>query len=322
MARLGTSRWTRIAAGLAMLVVGIAMFVARPGIALAHHVTITEGGTCEAWSTKAEYVGGPDDRKIVVDVTINGEHIQQTFYFDLEPGHLGHADYYLLYERHGTGSVITSGTVTMYQRAAGGAYTLTADTDSPSLDLSCGESPTPSPSPSPTETPAPSATPTSTATVEVQGTTTPIPTDTPTTVPTATDTPQPTSTTTVVLTDGTITPIPTDTAVATSTSIPTHTPAATGTPAAGTHTPVATNTPPASTTPATTPTFTSSVRGLVPPDQPVGGASPRQPTGRAFPATGDGAARPAGIASGLASALLAGIGLAVVASGLRRKTPN
>ena len=299
MARLGTSRWTRIASGLAILTVGIVMFVARPGIALAHHVTITETAACEAWSTKAEYVGGPDDRKIVVDVTVNSEHIQQIFYFDLEPGHLGHVDYYLLYERHGTGSVVTSGTVTMYQRAPGGAYTQVADTDLTSLDVSCGESPT--------GTPVPSTTPTSTATVEEQGTTTPIATDTPTTVPTATDTPEPTTTTTVVITDGTITPIPTDTAVVTGTPGPTDTPAPTNTPHTG------------MTTPVRTPTFTSSVRGLEPPDQPVGGASPRQPTGRAFPATGDGASSPSGVARGMASALLAGIGLAVVASGLRRR---
>lgn len=317
MARYGTSRWMRIAAGGAMLVAGIAIFVARPGIALAHHVTITEGGACDAWSTKAEYVGGPDDRKIVVDVTINGEHIQQTFYFDLQPGNLGHADYYLLYERHGTGSVTTSGTVTMYQRDGNGQYTIVSDSDETSLDLTCASSSTPTPvatsTPAPTNTPAePSATPTATATVQEQGTTTPIPTETPTTVPTATNTPQSSATATVVI-DGATTPIPTDTPAAT------NTPVSTATETASTRTPVATATMQASTPPASTPTFVSSVRGLEPPDQPHGGASPRQPTGYAFPATGAGAAAPRGIASGIAGAILAGLGLTVVASGLRRR---
>lgn len=318
MARFCSSRWMRLLAGTTMLIAGIAIFVARPGIALAHHVTIAENADCNAWSTKAEYVGGPEDRKVVVDVTINGEHISQTFYFDLAPGHLGRVGYYVLYERSGSGSLTTSGSVIMYQRDSGGAYTQVADSDYTSVNLVCASSPTATATPTDTPLP-PSATPTATSTVEAQGTTTPIPTDTPTTEATATGTPPPAAT--IIPPEGT-TPIarPTDTPVATNTPNPSNTPSATDTPPASTHTPVATNTPAAVTTPAasTTP-LTSIVLGLVPPEQPTGRTSPPQPTGRAFPATGNGVRQRGGVAGGLAGAIVAGIGLAVVASGLRKR---
>jgi hypothetical protein len=83
-------------------------------IAHAHHNTVTESASCTGWSSRADYEGGNQDRKIVVDVTIAGEHISQTFYFDNGAGHLGRQDSYVLYTRSGIGAVDTSGTITIY----------------------------------------------------------------------------------------------------------------------------------------------------------------------------------------------------------------
>ena len=218
MARVASSGWIRTCAGLALFFAGAVLFVARPGIALAHHVVITEGGDCGGWSTKAEYIGGDSDRKVVVDVMINGEHISQTFYFDNAPGHLGHQDYYLLYQRSGAGAVTTSGTVTMYEKSHG-SYSVLAGTDTTALDLVCATA-----TPTSTATaPPPTATPSATATVEIQGTITPI--------PTPTHTPQPTSTSTPPATVTVPTPVSTGTPAATTT------PDSSATPPIKTHTP-------------------------------------------------------------------------------------
>jgi hypothetical protein len=142
MARFASSRWNRLALGASIFVAGAALLVARPGVALAHHVTVTERADCAGWETKAEYFGGDGNRKIVIDVMINAEHIAQTLYFDNAPGHLGHANYYLLYDRTGTGSLHTSGTIIMYE-LLDGTYTHVVDSDAPAADLVCATPPRP-----------------------------------------------------------------------------------------------------------------------------------------------------------------------------------
>lgn len=309
MARFTASRWHRLALGASIFAAGVALLVARPGVALAHHVTITERLDCGGWATKAEYFGGDGDRKIIVDVMINDERIAETLYFDNAPGHLGHAAYYLLYDRTGTGSLHTSGTITMYE-LLGGSYTRVVDSDVAATDMVCATAtPTATYTATATSTSTPvtpTDTPTSTATVAEQGSSTPI--------PTATHTPTPAATTTGVTTDGTITPLATDTATPTSTPV---TSSETGTPAS-TNTTVSTvtsNTP----APQSTPTLVNIVHSSTKPESPVELRSPASPNERALPSTGQGARTPGAIFAGLLGTLVAAIGLGVCATGLRAR---
>lgn len=311
MARFASSRWNRLALGASIFVAGAALLVARPGVALAHHVTVTERADCAGWETKAEYFGGDGNRKIVIDVMINAEHIAQTLYFDNAPGHLGHANYYLLYDRTGTGSLHTSGTIIMYE-LLDGTYTHVVDSDAPAADLVCATATptatntaaaTSTATDTPTATPVtPTDTPTPTATVHEQGTATPLATLTPTATATATETD--------VTIDGTITPLATDTAVATSTPVGSRT----NTPVP-THTSVTPDTPPSQSTPTLVSVVRSSSRS--------GGSteyqSPVSPSERALPSTGQGARTPGAIFAGLLGALLAAVGLGVCATGLRAR---
>ncbi len=318
-------RTARIAAGVMLVVAGAAIFVARPGIALAHHVTVTDSAACAGWTTKAEYFGGNDDRKIVIDVMINAEHIDQTLYFDAGAGHLGHQDYYLLYARSGSGSLTTSGTIVMYERSGAGQYTVVNDYDVLAEHLVCA-----------------AATPTNTATATATSSNTPPPA---TSTPTATNTAVPTSTPTETTATDTPSPIATSSTQPTASSTPsptssTGTPVATTTTTSATSTPAATNTPatPPTTTPVialgtatpiasqtsqtveTTPTLTSSVLGAVPPDQ--GHHLPPEapaPSGRAFPATGDGTSTPNALLFGLLGTIIAATGLGVFSTGLRTR---
>ena len=307
MARFTASRWHRLALGAAIFGAGVALLLARPGVALAHHVTITERLDCGGWATKAEYFGGDGDRKLVVDVMINDEPIAKTLYFDNAPGHLGHAAYYLLYDRAGTGSLHTSGTITMYEQI-GGSYTHVVDSDVAATDMVCATAtPTATNTATPTSTSVPPTdTPTSTATVVEQGTSTPL--------PTLTHTPTPAATTTGVTTDGTITPLATNTATPTSTPV---TSSETGTPAS-TNTAVSTvtsNTP----APQSTPTLVNIVHSSTKPEVPVELRPPASPSERALPSTGQGARTPGAIFAGLLGTLLAAMGLAVCATGLRAR---
>lgn len=270
----------RIGLGLAVMAAGLAALLARPHAALAHHVAVDDQASCSGWTASAEYIGGDEDRMVVVDVMINAEHIAQTFLFD--EAHLGHQDYWLLYERTGTGSLQTSGTVTMYERGRSGGYTRLAQTDYTGVDLVCA---------------SPTATPTRTATA----TSTPPATNTPIATSTSTPTPQDT-----VETGGSVTPIPTETPTPETSVEATITPLATetSTPSAqGSTTPLATNTPSrdgntrtaTSTAIVATPTFTDEVRGSTPPEQPSGpdspsGANSGNPpeTGARLPNAGDG----------------------------------
>ncbi len=320
MALFTASRWHRLGFGTAVFAAGVLLLIARPGIVLAHHVTITDNLSCSSWSTKAEYIGGPSDRKMVVNVMVNDEHIAQTFYFDNDAGHLGHQNYYLLYQRAGTGSLHTSGTITMYQKV-NGAYTSVASVTNANANLTCASTATPTntatppstatPIPStstPTPTPGqPTNTPTSTPTAGEPGTETPV----------ATNTPQPTSTTT---TSETITPIATETATAVTTATATSTTVS----VQSTSTPESTNTSVATGSietpePPSTPTLVSLVRNSTFPEHPGEDQSPSSPSERALPSTGQGARTPGAILVGLLGTVLAAIGLAVCASGMRTR---
>jgi hypothetical protein len=122
-----------VSMALVFAVVGgaIALLV---GVAHAHHNTVTESADCSGWLSKADYIGGNADRMVVVDVVIDGEVIQQTFYFDNAHGHLGRQTFYNLFERTGTGSVQTSGTIKLYSKQ-NGSYTKLGDTDTLSLQF-------------------------------------------------------------------------------------------------------------------------------------------------------------------------------------------
>lgn len=296
MAPTRTNGLVRIALGVALFGAGAAMVIARPGIALAHHTQASTTGDCTAWTTKGEYIGGNEDRKAVVDVTINGEHILQTFYFDNEAGHLGHQDYWLLYERSGSGSLAASGSIVLYSRSGSGAYTVVDNSAGVSVDMQC-------------------ATETATPTVAASSTATPTATDTPTSTSTPVDTPTPEPTNTVEPTS-TTTPPTTETPAATSTSTPANTPTSTAV-VEGTVTPLPTSTPD-----DVPPTFVSTVEALLPPqrpEQPSMGDVPPRETASGLPNTGAYADRGwDAIVRGALGIALAALGLTVMATGLRR----
>ena len=299
MAPMRTNGIVRIALGLALLAAGGALFLTRPGVALAHHTETSTSGDCAAWTTNAEYIGGDEDRKVVVDVTINGEHILQTFYFDYGPGHLGHQSYWLLYERSGAGSLAAGGTIVMYRRNHAGAYTIVDGSEVVSVNMQCA-------------TATPTATSTNTHTATAIPTDTPAATPTNTSIPTETATPEPSSTST---------PLATDTPAATSTTTPA--PTATSTVVTeGSVTPL----PPTGTAEAAPPTFVSTVEALLPPGEPAGPSMRGQPpsdtpseTASGLPNAGAfaGSGRDA-LLRALSGLALAAAGLVAVSSGLRR----
>jgi hypothetical protein len=282
-------------AGLA-LALAVAAAAGLHGTALAHHDEMIESASCNGWHSEADYVGGDEDRKVVVDVTVNGEHITGTFYFDA--AHLGHQDSYVLYSRSGTGSVDTSGTVAMYQRGWNGQYNVLDGAVHPDLHFDASQC----------------ATPTATATSTPVATSTPPPTNT------ATSTPKPTrtatSTNTAVPTK-TSTPRPADTPAPTETPQPSATashgaPTSTATPGGGAE-PTASSTPTSGTS-SPVPTATSTEVSIVlesirPPTS--GGANPAGPGASFLPDTGLGP-----VADGIAAALIALAILAAVAIGL------
>lgn len=160
--------------GLVMIAFGF-NFVAP---VFAHHDTVSENATCESWYSKGEYSGGNEDRLVHVNVIVDGQVINKWYLFDdhdyLGIKHLGHKDHFTFWDKSGTGSVTTSGSVTMYSKDHG-FYTHVEDTDTLGLNFnkeSCQEptaTPTPSPvcddgqcvTPTPTEevTPTPTQTP-------------------------------------------------------------------------------------------------------------------------------------------------------------------
>jgi hypothetical protein len=294
-----TSGWIRVAAGLLALAAGIAVFVANPGVALAHHLELEQQADCEAWSIHSEYIGGTGDRKVVVDVTINGVRIFEEFFFDNAPGHLGHPATYVVLDESGSGSVVATGTVTMYEKR-NGSYVYAADVETISLNLVCASTPT--------ATATNTSTPVATDTPELTPTNTSVPTSTPTDVAGPTETP-------VIV--GSVTPLPTNTPGAPATSTP-------SSPGGGDNeTPEPSNTPRATSTPdggepEATPTFVDEVRGSTPPAGPDVPTPPAGETGTLFPDTGDGGTRAAGLLGALAGLVIAATGLATIARGLRR----
>ncbi len=163
-----------------LVVLAAGVLALSVGTARAHHNTITESANCNGWLSKAGYSGGSQDRKVVVDVTIDGEHISQTFYFNNGAGHLGHpSTSYNLYTRSGDGAVDTSGTITMYSKQ-GGSYSKLEDTDHPNLHFTAANCATPTHTATATATRTSTPTKTSTLVPTSTNTATPVHTSTPT----------------------------------------------------------------------------------------------------------------------------------------------
>jgi hypothetical protein len=300
-----------VAAALALIAGTFTVFV---GTAYAHHNSVTESANCNGWASKADYIGGGADRKVVVSVVIDGEVINQTFFFDNGTGHLGHQNNYNLYTRSGTGPVQTSGTITMYRKNNGGNYTIVTDTDHPNLNFSATQcaSPTATRTTSPTSTVSPTKTvsPTSTTSPTDTPTNTATPTNTPTETPTESPTETPTETSAPTETPtGTTTPTETATVTPTSTpKTPTETPEATRTRTRRTETPTAT---PQTPTQTSSPTPESEVESVQ--------STPTQPIAQVLPDAGAG---PYGGNGWVLLALLFGastIGLAGVSAGMRTR---
>jgi len=290
----------RFALGGALAAAGLTLLFARPDAALAHHIETDEEYSCAGWTVRGEYIGGDGDRMIVVDVTINGEHIDKTFIFDED--NLGHQDYWLLYARSGTGSLQTSGTITMYERSRRGGYTIEVDEDGTDIDLICATpTATRTATPRATNTPVPTATQTATPedTTETESSVTPIPSNT----PGASSTPE-------ITTNSTITPLPSNTPAAPDATNTPNTPSG-GNPRTATSTAV-----------VATPTFTDEVRGGTPPAQPStpeapsgGGEGDTPETGTSFPDAGEGGMDGVSFAVAVLGFALVIVGVATVVGG-------
>ncbi len=275
------------------------VFVLHAGTALAHHDQMNESANCDGWHSEADYVGGGEDREVVVDVTVAGEHIAGTFYFDA--AHLGHQASYVLYTRSGNGSVDTSGSISMYSRGSNGHYNLLDGVVHPNLHFDAAKCSTPTNTA--TATPVPTHTPQPTSTTQ------------PTRTATSTSTPKPTRTATgTAVATNTATAAPTDTPRPADTPVPSATPSQpaatlTATAPAGGSGPTASATPPPPTS-SPVPTATNTEVSIVlesvrPPTS--GGASPSGPGASFLPDTGLGP-----VGDGIAAALIA---LAVLAAG-------
>jgi hypothetical protein len=74
----------------------------------AHHGDFYATADCYGWTVGAKYVGD-EDRRVDVDVTINGEHIVSS--------DTGYHDGQTLFERNGTGSVDATGKIKVYYKS-------------------------------------------------------------------------------------------------------------------------------------------------------------------------------------------------------------
>jgi hypothetical protein len=113
----------------------------------AHHGDFYASADCYGWEVGATYVGDTD-RRVDVDVTVNGEHIviSDTGY---ETGDV-------LFERSGTNSVDAVGTIKVYYKRHGNWKLEAKDKLDFHFDWSvCEETPPPPPQPSPTPPPPP-----------------------------------------------------------------------------------------------------------------------------------------------------------------------
>ena len=61
---------TRFAVGATLLAAGVMLFLLRPGVALAHHVDLSQTTTCDSFSVEADYIGGDEAR--YAQVWVNG----------------------------------------------------------------------------------------------------------------------------------------------------------------------------------------------------------------------------------------------------------
>jgi hypothetical protein len=142
-----------------MGLVGVLVAAAMVAMALlatsvaAHHGDFYAEADCYGWKVGAKYVGD-EDRRVDVDVTVNGEHIVSS--------DTGYHDGQKLFERSGVGSVDATGTIKVYFKKHG-TWKLESKR---SLDFHFDFSPcvpTPTATATPTETP-PAPTPTATST--------------------------------------------------------------------------------------------------------------------------------------------------------------
>jgi hypothetical protein len=290
----------RVALGGAIFVAALAVFLLRPGIALAHHVELSATTDCYTYTIEADYIGGDEAR--YAEVRVNGTLVGT---YNFPAGTEESDNFYVL-----TGDLPVDVTVEVRMYKPQPGPDSLEDVDVVTVD----ESPTCTATATATGTATPSSTntpiPTATDTATMVPTDTPAPTDTPQPTDTPVDTPTPAPTETTVI-EGTVTPAPS----ATNTSVPTNTPQL------STHTPVATSTSTPETEIEETPTYVSTVESLLPPTGPEGPStsdSPPSGTASGLPNAGEGARGAQGIVFGLLATLLAGAGLGVVASGVRR----
>lgn len=86
------------------IVVALAAFTSTVS---AHHGDFYSSADCYSWTVGATYTGD-EDRRVDVDVTVNGEHIVSS--------DTGYSTGDTLFERSGTGSVDAEGTVKVYYK--------------------------------------------------------------------------------------------------------------------------------------------------------------------------------------------------------------
>lgn len=294
--RLARVSTPRITLGVGLLLAAAIISTLRPGIALAHHVDLAYVTTCDSYTVEADYIGGDEAR--YANVYVDGVLVQTTNF----PAGTELSDNF--FTLTGALPVDTTIEVRMYRPQPGPDALEDIDAITVSAAMTCTATGTPQPTMTPSVTREP-ATETVTATVTATSTSTQAPSATPT-----------------VGTQGSVTPLPTDT------PSPSGTPTASlstssATPERATSTPAITRTPRDAGGPASTPTLVTTVEALHPPagpDGPETGDEPPLETASGLPSTGAGAHGLRGVASGLVAAILAGIGLAVTATGVRRVT--
>lgn len=282
----------RLALGASLIAAALALFLMRPGVALAHHVDLSATTTCHSYTVEADYVGGEEPR--YAEVRVNGVLVNTVSF----PADTDVADNF--YTLAGPLPANLTVEVRMYRAQPGPDALEDIDSVNVNASASCTTTSTPTATATSTDTPAPpSSTPTATATH----------------TPVDTETPEPTPTTS---TQGSVTPLPSDTP--SSGSATPASPTSTSTPTGETQTPANTSTPDDGSV-SSTPTLVTTVEALQPPagpDRPGTTGSPPQETASGLPSTGDGTGGVAGIVMGVTATLLGALGLAVTSSGMRR----
>jgi hypothetical protein len=152
----------------------------------AHHGDFYASADCYGWKVTGKYVGD-EDRRVDVDVTINGEHIVSS--------DTGYQTGDVLFERAGTGSVDAVGKIKVYYKSHGEWKLEAKDKLDFHFDWAPCETPTSSPTPesTPSATPTPGATPSPTAEATPSPTAEATPSPTPESSPTPEVSPTPES---------------------------------------------------------------------------------------------------------------------------------